>query len=151
MGERKVPFLMDFLPLQGEEQTRIHPFFDHLKQGMFTTTRCMSCGEILWQPRVVCPHCNADEMEWVDLPKEGELFAFTAVLVGAPMGMEDDVPFNVGLVKLQGSELMVLSRIEGAPFEDLWIGQPVRFEVQHLPDGRAWFRFRVVEAKRSPR
>lgn len=146
MGEEKqgrVPYLLDFYPLQDEEYTRIHPFFRHLKEGRLTTTKCRACGEVLWQPRVVCPHCNAEDMEWIDLPQEGELFAFTAVMVGAPKGLEDDVPFVVGIVKLKDMDLKVLTRIEGASYEDLRIGQPVRLQVHHLDDGRIWFRFRV--------
>lgn len=142
-GVRRVPYLLDFYPLQGEEHTRIHPFFTHLKEGRLTTTRCKACGEVLWQPRVVCPHCNGEEMDWIDLPQEGELHAFTSVTVGAPMGMEDDLPFVVGIVKLRGTGLKVLARIDGASYEDLSIGQAVRLKVQPLEDGRVWFRFQV--------
>ncbi len=138
---RRVPYLLDFYPLQDERYTRVHPFFKHLKEGRLTTTRCRACGEVLWQPRVVCPHCNADEMDWVDLPKEGNLHAFTQVLVGAPLGMEEDIPFIVGIVHLRGTELKVLARIDGAAYEELRIGQEVRLKVQPLEDGRVWFRF----------
>lgn len=141
--ERKVPYLLDFYPLQDEEHTRIHPFFKHLKEGRLTTTQCKACGEVLWQPRVVCPHCNADEMDWIDLPQEGELHAFTAVLAGAPKGMEDDVPFVVGIVRLRGTDLSVLARIDGAAYEELEIGQLVTLKVEELKDGRFWFRFRA--------
>ncbi|MFQ5920384.1 MAG: Zn-ribbon domain-containing OB-fold protein [Thermoplasmata archaeon] len=144
-AERRVPFLLDFVPLQGEEHTRIHPVFQHLQEGRLTTTRCTACGEVLWQPRVVCPHCNAEEMEWVDLPQEGEIFAFTSVRAGAPKGMEDDIPFVVGIVTLKGTGMQILARIEGDE-ESLEIGQPVRVTVERLADGRVWFRFRTGEA-----
>lgn len=144
-AERRVPYLLDFYPLQGEEHTRIYPFFDHLREGRLTTTRCVACGEVLWQPRVVCPHCNADKMEWIDLPHEGEIFAFTSVRVGAPKGMEDDLPYVVGIVTLKGTDMQILARIEGDE-ESLEIGQPVRVTVERLADGRVWFRFRTVEA-----
>ncbi|MEE9163173.1 MAG: Zn-ribbon domain-containing OB-fold protein [Thermoplasmata archaeon] len=144
-AEDRVPYLLDFYPLQGEEHTRIYPFFDHLREGRLTTTRCVACGEVLWQPRVVCPHCNGDEMEWIDLPQEGEIFAFTSVRLGAPTGMEDDLPFVIGIVTLKGADLQILARIDGDE-ESLRIGQPVRVAVDHLPDGRVWFRFRSAEA-----
>ncbi|MFQ5987107.1 MAG: Zn-ribbon domain-containing OB-fold protein [Thermoplasmata archaeon] len=143
-AERRVPHLLDFYPLQGEEHTRIHPFFQHLQEGRLTTTRCTACEEVLWQPRVICPHCNADEMEWIDLPQEGEIFAFTSVKVGAPLGMEADLPFVVGMVKLKGTDLQILARIDGDE-ESLRIGQPVRVAIVHLPDGRVWFRFQAVD------
>lgn len=134
-------FAFDFYPLQSAEHTRIHPFFEHLKEGRLTTTKCTACGALLWQPRVVCPHCNADAMEWVDLPKDGTIFAFTAVYAGAPLGMEKDVPFVVGIVALDGVPLKVVARIDDASFEDLRIGDPVALKVIELRDGRVWFRF----------
>src|SRR2546428_2518307 len=100
MGEaHEVHFAFDFYPLQSAEQTRIFPFFENLKKGRLTTTKCKGCGALLWQPRVVCPVCNGDAMEWVDLPKDGRLFAFTAVFAGAPLGVGKDVPVVVAGVR----------------------------------------------------
>ena len=136
-----LPFALDFYPLESPEYTRIHPFFENLKKGKLTTTRCAKCSTVHWQPRVVCPKCNADEMEWIDLPQEGELFAFTAVMAGAPLGFEKDVPFVTGLVRLKGTDILLTSRIDDARYEDMTIGDRVRLKVIHLSDGRVWFRF----------
>ena len=146
----ELPYLLDFYPLQSEQHTRIHPFFDNLKQGRFTTTRCKSCGELLWQPRVVCSKCMSDDLEWVDLPKEGLVYAFTAMLRGAPTGMEADVPFVMGLVELKapGKHLRLLSRIDGTSVVSLKIGQRVRLKIIDLPDGRVFYRFAPSPGKR---
>lgn len=80
-------------------------------------------------------------MEWVDLPRTGRLFAFTAVYAGAPLGMEKDVPFVVAIVELDGAPLKVVARIDGAKYEDLRIDDPVSLKVIDLADGRVWFRF----------
>lgn len=134
-------FAFDFYPLQSAEQTRIHPFFEHLRDGRLTTTKCRACGTVLWQPRIVCSQCNAADMEWIDLPKEGTIFAFTAVYAGAPLGMEEDVPFVVAVVELDGAPLKIVGRIDDAAYEDLMIGDPVSLKVIELQDGRVWFRF----------
>ena len=94
-----------------------------------------------WQPRVVCPKCNSDSLEWIDLPTEGALFAFTEVRAGAPLGMEQEVPFVTGLVRLADTEILITSRIDGAKYEELKIGDRVRLRTLDLPDGRVWFRF----------
>jgi uncharacterized OB-fold protein len=141
MQEPDWRFAFDFYPLQSPEQTRIHPFFENLKQGRLTTTKCERCGALLWQPRVVCPACNGDAMAWVDLPKNGTLYAFTAVYAGAPLGMEKDVPFVVAVVELDGAPLKVVARIDDAKYEDLRLGDPVALRVIDLKDGRVWFRF----------
>ena len=142
MGEPpETHFAFDFYPLQSPEQTRIFPFFENLKKGRLTTTKCAKCGALLWQPRVVCPDCNGDTMEWVDLPKNGRIYAFTAVLVGAPLGMEKDMPFVVAVVELDDSPVRVVARVDDARYEDLMIGDPVALKVIELNDGRVWFRF----------
>src|SRR5574342_1401711 len=108
MGETpEAHFAFDFYPLESPEQTRIFTFYQNLKAGRLTTTKCKGCGALLWQPRVVCPTCNGDAMEWVDLPREGRIYAFTAVYAGAPIGLEKDVPFVVAIVDLDGSPVKV--------------------------------------------
>jgi uncharacterized OB-fold protein len=142
-GEKALPlpFALDFYPLEAPEFTRIHPFFENLRKGKLTTTKCTKCGAVHWQPRVVCPKCNSDALEWIDIPKDGELFAFTEVRAGAPIGFEKDVPFVTGLVRLTGTDILLTARIDDAKYEDLKIGDPVRLKIFTLPDGRVWFRF----------
>ena len=141
MGQIDEHYAFDFYPPKSEQTTRTSKFFDHLREGRLTTTRCKSCGLVLWQPRVVCAHCHAEEMEWVDLPKEGTVFAYTAVLMGAPLGFEKEVPFVVAVIQLDGTEFRVVAHIDEAKHEDLKIGDPVRLKVITLSDGRTWFRF----------
>ena len=143
-GDPSLPFALDFYPLEAPEFTRIHPFFENLRKARLTTTKCTKCGAVHWQPRVVCPKCNSDSLEWIDLPKEGELFAFTEVKAGAPIGFEKDVPFVTGLVHLKGTEILLTARIDGAKYEALKIGDRVRLKVIILPDGRVWFRFTLA-------
>ncbi|MHB1435161.1 MAG: Zn-ribbon domain-containing OB-fold protein [Thermoplasmata archaeon] len=136
------PFLLDFFPLEGPEQTRLAPFYAALGEGRLTTTRCRSDGSVHWPPRVVCPSCHREELEWFDLPREGTIYAFSTVLVGAPMGMEADLPFCVGLVDLDGASLRLFTRIEGPTSPGPSIGERVRFEPFRLSDGRMFYRFR---------
>jgi uncharacterized OB-fold protein len=138
------PFLLDFFPLEGETETRLARFYARLAEGRLSTTRCSSDGRLLWPPRTACPHCHREELEWVDLPEEGRIYAFSAVLVGAPLGMESDVPFSVGLVDLDGVPLRLFGRIEGRAWNELRIGGRVRVESYETGDGRWFYRFRAV-------
>lgn len=140
----RLPFLLDFVPLQLPEQTRLAPFFDGLRSGRLSTTRCAR-GHVSWPPRVVCPICHADQLEWIDLPMAGSVYAFSAVLAGAPLGFEGEVPFVVGLVDLDGADLRLFGRIHGIPWTDCKVGQRVEVEPYELPDGRWFYRFRPVD------
>ncbi|HZY70696.1 MAG TPA: Zn-ribbon domain-containing OB-fold protein [Thermoplasmata archaeon] len=139
----KPPFLLDFYPLETADQTRLSQFFEGLRKGRFITTRCPNDREVHWPPRLACPKCHTESLEWVDLPARGTLYAFSAVLAGAPLGMEADVPFAVGLVDLDGSTLRLYGRIVGRPWEELKVGDPVRVEPFTLDDGRVFYRFRA--------
>lgn len=140
--DQRLPFLLDFYPLQDAKQTRLSPFFDALRAGRLTTTKCPA-GHVTWPPRVVCPHCHSEELAWVDLPNHGRIYAFSAVLAGAPMGFEAELPFVVGLVDLDGASLRLFGRIVGTPWNECRVGQAVTVETYDLPDGRAFYRFRT--------
>ena len=140
----RLPYLLDFYPLQEEKFTRIHQFFTNLKTGRFTTTKCRDCGKMHWQPRAVCPDCGSENLEWIDLPKTGEVHAFTAMLLGAPMGFEKDLPFVIALVKLDGLDFKILSRVDGIKHEDCKIGMKLRFKTVTRDDGRVFFRFEPI-------
>lgn len=139
------PFLLDFLPLESEKETRLSRFFARLAEGRLSTTRCRSEGRWLWPPRTACPHCHSEDLEWADLPEEGQIYAFSAVLAGAPLGMEAEVPFSVGLVDLSGVPLRLFGRIEGRGWQTLRIGARVRVEPYATDDGRWFYRFRALD------
>ena len=139
-----LPYILDFWPQEDPKQTRIHPFFENLKKGRLTTTRCAKCGEVLWQPRVVCPRCNADSMEWVDLPREGTVYAYTAMVLGAPLGFEKELPFVIAIVELDlgvGRSLRLFSRVDDATYDEMAIGKRVHLKVVDCGDGRVFYRF----------
>lgn len=140
----KRPFLLDFFPLETEKETRLSRFYDRLREGRLSTTRCAKDALLHWPPRTACPQCHTEELSWVDLPERGRVYAFSAVLVGAPLGMEADVPFAVGLVDLDGVPLRLFGRIEGKPWNALRVGELVRVEPYDIGDGRFFYRFRTV-------
>jgi len=134
-----LPFMLDFYPLQDEKNTRISQFFKNLRERRLTTTKCKECGKLLWPPRIVCPECLSESLEWVDLGVEGELYAFTEIRLGAPLGFAEDLPFCVGIVSIGG--LLISSRIDDVSYKDLEIGDKVRLKIVELPDNRVFYRF----------
>ncbi|HEV2449764.1 MAG TPA: OB-fold domain-containing protein [Thermoplasmata archaeon] len=143
---KPTPTAFDFFPQEEAQQTRVARFFDELRGGRFTTTRCRKDGELLWPPRVTCPHCHGEEMDWVTLPLTGTLYAFSALLAGAPLGMETELPIVMGLADLDGEPLRLFGRIVGASWDQLRVGQAVRIEPFELADGRVFYRFRALGA-----
>lgn len=135
--EGKYAVTMDMYPLEGEEFNRIHPFYSHLREGRLTTTRCRECGARSYPPRVICPQCLSESLEWVDLPTAGSVLVVTEEEVGVPVGFES--PLIHALIDL-GGELTIFARIKGCSVGELKEGDRVRmtvFPVDPLPvDGR---------------
>jgi uncharacterized OB-fold protein len=138
----KLPSMLDFYPLENEQYTRITQFFKNLKEGHLTTTKCKRCAKLLWPPRTVCPNCLSDELEWIDLGTKGELYAFTEMRLGAPLGFVQDLPFCIGIVKMAG--LLISTRIDNAKYDELEIGDKLNLKIVELKDGRAFYRFRKL-------
>ncbi len=113
-------------------------FFTRLSEGEFQSTRCRTCGEKHYPPRVICPHCLGEELEWVDLPREGTLLAFT----WQEAAIRCRKPEVLGLVELEGIG-NVFTRID-APYESLHIGQRVAFDTWTTLDGVVLHLFRPV-------
>jgi uncharacterized protein len=114
-------------------------FFSRLKEGSFQSTRCRPCGKTLYPPRLLCPHCLDKDLEWVDLPRQGTLIAFSQQ-EGAVRCRKPDV---IGVVELEGVG-NVFTRID-APFESLTIGDRVTFDTWESPDGVVLHQFRPIE------
>ena len=76
---------------------------------------------------------------------EGELYAFTEVRAGAPLGFVQDLPLCVGLVRIGG--LLLSSRIDNARFDELRIGDRVQLKIVELEDGRVFYRFAKPKEK----
>lgn len=141
----KLPFMLDFYPLEDAKFTGISQFFANLKEGRLTTTKCKKCGKLLWPPRIICSNCFSNELEWVDLGREGELHAFTEMRVGAPLGFVEDAPFCMGIVKIGG--LLISTRIDNAKYDELRIGDKLQLKIVELEDGRVFFRFARISSK----
>lgn len=145
----ELPRLLDFYEMQSAENTRIHEFYDRLGTGSLSTTQCVDCDALHFPPRVVCPECTSDDLEYVSLPHEGTLYAFSAVRGSAPIGMAEDVPFVTGVVELDGADVRLSARIDGADYDDLAIGDRVRLVIVDI-DGptdqdRVFYRFEPTE------
>ncbi len=131
--EGKYAVTMDMYPLQSKDFNRIYPFYDNLKQGRLTTTRCLRCAKVAFPPRVVCPDCLSDTLEWVDLPTRGKVLVVTEEEVGVPLGFE--TPLIHALIDLDGS-LTLFARVINCKMGDLQEGDQVKlviFSVDPLP------------------
>ena len=113
-------------------------FYRSLKERKFRTTRCKACGEVALPPRMFCPECFEADVEWIDLPKRGTLYAFTQ----QEKSLRFSKPNVIGAVELP--EIGRLLTLIDAPFEDLSIGMEVEVDFFDVAQGQTLHRFRPV-------
>jgi len=95
-----------------------------LDQGRFMIQRCAACGQHVYFPREVCPHCGAADPEWVAPSGLGTVYSTTVVRRKPEAGGD----YNVCLVDLdEGVRLM--SRVEQQPADAVHVGQRVQARV----------------------
>jgi uncharacterized OB-fold protein len=125
---------MDLFPQESKEFNQIYPFFEHLKEGRFTTTKCADCGAEPFPPRILCPECWSTNMEWIDWPTTGTVVELTEEVVGVPLGFGKP-PLVHALVDLQGKRTFFV-RVVNCKEGELKAGDEVRltvFDVDPVP------------------
>ncbi len=125
---------MDLFPQESIEFNQIHLFYEFLKEGRFTTTKCKDCGVEAFPPRILCPDCYSTNMEWIDWPTTGTVIDVTEEVVGVPLGFGKP-PLVHALVDLEGKKTFFV-RIINCKEGELKSGDKVRlavFDVEPVP------------------
>ena len=124
--------VLDIWPLEAPELNRIYPFYDNIKQGRWTTTKCKKCGYISYPPGVACPNCWSDELEWIDLPKTAKIVAVTE-MAGPPTGFES--PLIMAWLGFDKSHPLkhLLVRLLNCKLADVKNGDEVKLVVFDVP------------------
>ena len=120
----------DPFPLESADHTKLHEFYTRLAQGRLATTRCAGCGTRAWPPRGFCGECASDRFDWVDLPPDGVVHAFTVQEMGLPAGFEG--PRVFAIVKVDGLRIFALLR--DVDPTTVAIGQRVRLSPLRVAD-----------------
>jgi uncharacterized OB-fold protein len=95
-----------------------------LAEGRFLIQKCDDCGQHIYFPREVCPHCGSDAVQFVSPSGQGTVYAVTTVRRKPADGGD----YNVSLIDLdEGPRLM--SRVDNLKPDDVKIGQRVTARV----------------------
>lgn len=106
-------------------------FRQQLEQGKFVIQRCCACRRSIFYPRMLCPHCGHEHLEWFSPSGLGVVYSST-VIRRKP---EDGGDYNVALVDLEeGPRLM--SRVEAMPAEQVAIGMQVKARIIDGENGK---------------
>lgn len=97
-------------------------YADGLTAGELRFQHCSECERAVFYPRVLCPFCGSESLEWRTSTGEGTVYATTV------LHKRGAAPYNVALIDLdEGFRMM--SRVEGVAPERVAIGVRVRLTV----------------------
>jgi uncharacterized OB-fold protein len=102
--------------------------------------QCQSCGIFTYYPRVVCPECLSDALEWRPVSGLGELLSYGVIWRSLHPSFAGSVPLHLCTVQLQEGPV-VLALLDDVARQDVAIGVRVRLVGVEIASGIRLPRF----------
>ncbi len=107
--ERKIP--------APEANPETRPFWDAAAEGRLLLKKCVTCGQVHFYPRAICPFCGSDRTEWVTASGRGTVYSYS-VMRRVP------IPYALAYVTLEEGVTMMTNIVDG-DLDAIRIGQRV--------------------------
>lgn len=124
------------------------PFWAAAREGRLVLQRCRECGRHVFYPRIACPHCQADALEWVAASGRGTLYSYTVVHANAPSAFAAGVPYVVAVIRLEEGVQMLSNVVDCDPAV-LRCDLPVEVVFERIDDGFTLPMFRPIGNART--
>lgn len=122
--------------------SRTLKFWEGLKEGKIFAAKCKKCGKMYFPPVADCGECYSSNMDWVELSGEGEVIAFTHIVV-RPVSFQENPPYTIVIARLKEG-VKALAWLTDAKKKDVKIGMKVKLMPKVSEDGRLTYEFRPI-------
>lgn len=120
-------------------------FQQSLANGELHVQSCNDCGARQMYPRQRCLQCYSRNLGWAQVSGRGRLLSYTVVRAAPPTAFKDDLPYGLGIIKLDEGPQLLGRLVPGSDgeFAGYTCDQPVMFtpadpaEIERRPV--AWF------------
>jgi uncharacterized protein len=109
------------------------PFWDAAREEKLVYQKCRNCNTNIFYPRIACPQCFSDDIEWVEASGRGTVYSCTVVESNAPSAFINDIPYVVAVIKLEEG-VQLLSNIIGCDPYEVTCDMPVQVVFEKLND-----------------
>ncbi|WP_264739040.1 Zn-ribbon domain-containing OB-fold protein [Cytobacillus firmus] len=75
-------------------------FWQGCKENKLLIQKCSDCSKHIFYPRILCPHCFSEKIEWVESTGKGKVYSYTIARRGGGPAFKDEVPYAVALIQL---------------------------------------------------
>ena len=86
-------------------------FWEKARQHELWIQCCDACGHVFFYPRLHCPKCLSDQVEWFKASGKGSLYSYV-INHRPPPGFEEEAPYAIAIVHLEEGPRM-MSNIVG--------------------------------------
>lgn len=100
-------------------------FWEAAAAGRLELQRCEDCGLTIHYPRVICPRCWSQRIEWAPVSGRGTVKTFTVVHRAGHPAWQPDAPYVTALVELEEGPTMLSNIVDVDP-PAVRVGMPVR-------------------------
>lgn len=92
------------------------PFWTALNEHRISVQRCQQdgCGQVFLYPRVCCPYCHGDQLEWINVTGQGTIISHTTIYRAHHPGFEGQVPYVFAAIELAEGAL-IYAQLPGVP------------------------------------
>jgi uncharacterized OB-fold protein len=105
------------------------PYWEAAARHEFQLPYCVPCQRYFFIPRVLCPHCRSEQVEWRRASGNGVIYSYTVSRRPAGPAFADRVPYVVALIDLEEGPRM-MSNVVTDDADAVRIGQRVRVEFE---------------------
>ncbi|MBS4214903.1 MULTISPECIES: Zn-ribbon domain-containing OB-fold protein [Neobacillus] len=87
-------------------------FWQGCKEHKLLIQKCEDCSSYIFYPRVLCPNCFSEKVEWVQSSGVGKVYSFTIARRPGGPAFKDEVPYVVALIELEEGVRMLSNIID---------------------------------------
>jgi len=91
------------------------PFWDGAKRHEFLIQKCKDCDKFVFYPKLVCPFCLSENLEWIKASGRGKVYSYMVVYSYQPRPFAEDVPYVVAIIELDEGVKMMSNVVECDP------------------------------------
>lgn len=101
------------------------PWWAATREGKLLIKRCSDCGKAHFYPRIFCPFCWSENVDWERASGRATLYTWSVVYSNDLPPFPDKVPYAAAIVDLEEGPRM-MTRVVGADFADLRVGMALQ-------------------------
>lgn len=100
-------------------------YWEKAAQGELWIQRCRDCSSYFFYPRVLCPECWGENVEWAPVSGKGTVYSYTVVHRSDLQAFAEKTPYILAIIELDEGPRMT-ANVVNCPVDKVRVGMPVK-------------------------